>query len=247
MSDQQRFEDEIQALATQIANIGAHVALDRAASMTYAQQIGAMANELRSEANTHRITWAQAADKAQTARHAIVDVIRSRDTPVGRAMARKLRREGKTLDQIIARKVELIYGSRADFKRLSVAQQHRFFSEIVDLAGMSNPTVKEHMHHLPSAGRGLLFAALALSIFQVANVDEKPRARCRRVTTTADARAGSEPAARQDGDVRITVGEFVCGALAAFLVSARYDADWINHGEQRAPSRFIDGTPRYPG
>ena len=120
MSDKQRFENEIRALEAQLGNIGTHLALDGAARVAYARQIKAMADELRAEATSGRITWAQAADKAQTTRNAIMELIRSRSTPVGRAMAQQLKREGKTLNELVARKVSQLYGARGPGARVCV-------------------------------------------------------------------------------------------------------------------------------
>ncbi len=228
MSDKQRFENEIRALEAQLGNIGTHLALDGAARVAYARQIKAMADELRAEATSSgRITWAQAADKAQTTRNAIMELIRSRSTPVGRAMAQQLKREGKTLNELVARKVSQLYGARADFNRLSVAQQNAVYGEIVKSAGKSNPTVTANMRNLSRAGRGLLFVSLALSVYTVANADDKPRAIAREATITGAGICGGIAGGAVAGlacgpgaPVCVTVGAFVGGALAAFGVSA---------------------------
>ena len=227
MSDKQRFENEIRALEAQIANIGAHLALDGAARVAYATQIKAMADELRADATSGRMTWTQAANKAQAARNAIMEVIRSRSTPVGRAIAQQLKREGKTLNELIARKVKQLHGSSAQFNRLSLAQQNAVYGEIVKSAGKSNPTVANNMRNLSRADRGLLFISLALSIYTVANSDDKPKAIAREACITGAGIAGGVAGGALAGlacgpgaPVCVTVGAFVGGALAAFGVSS---------------------------
>ena len=227
MSDRQRFEDEIRALEAQIPNIGAHLALDGSARLAYARQIRAMADELRAEAMSGRITWAQAAEKAQTTRNAIMEVIRSRSTPVGRAMAEQIKREGKTLNELVARKAQQLYGAGTNFNRLSAAQQNNVYGEIVRSAGKSNPTVTANMRILSRAGRGLLFVSLALSVYTVANSDNKPRAIAREATITGAGIGGGMVGGALAGlacgpgaPVCVTIGAFVGGALAAFGVSA---------------------------
>lgn len=227
MSDKQRFEDEIRALEAEVPNIGAQLALDGSARVAYARQIRAMADELRVEANSGRITWAQAAERAQTTRNTIMDVIRARSTPVGRAMAEQIKREGKTLNELVARKVQQLYGSSADFNRLSAAQQNNVYGEIVKSAGKSNPTVTATMRNLSRAGRGLLFLSLALSIYTIANSDNKPRAIAREATITGAGIGGGIAGGALAGlacgpgaPVCVTIGAFVGGALAAFGVSA---------------------------
>ena len=227
MSEKQRFENEIRALEAQIANSGVHFALDGAARVTYAKQIKAMADELRAEASSGRITWVQAAEKAQMTRNSIMEVIRSRSTPVGRAMAQQLKREGKTLNELVARKASQLYGARVDFNRLSAAQRNAVYGEIVKSAGKSNPAVTATMRNLSRAGRGLLFISLALSVYTIANADDKPRAVAREASVTGAGIAGGMAGGALAGlacgpgaPVCVAVGAFIGGALAAFGVSA---------------------------
>ena len=113
-------------------------------------------------------------------------------------MAESLKREGKTLNELIARKVEQLYGKRAQFKSLSKIDQNRVYSEIVKSAGKSNPKVTARMRLLSRAGRGLLFISIALSVYTVATSENKLDAAGREITVT---------------------GVGIGGALAAFGVS----------------------------
>lgn len=99
--DQKIFEASIQALQSEIANVGVHLTIDAEARQAYSKQILKMSSELRVSANTRRITWAVAASQAQDTRNIIMDVIRSRSTPVGLAMAQQLKSEGKTLNELV--------------------------------------------------------------------------------------------------------------------------------------------------
>lgn len=227
MSDQQRFENEIRALLAEVPNIGAHLALDGAARVSYANQINAMANELRREATSGRISWAQAAGQAQTTRNTIMEVIRGRSTPVGRAMAEQMKREGKTLNELVARKAKQLFGANADFNRLTTAQKNQVYSEIVKSAGKSNPKVTANMRNLSRLGRGLLFVSLALSIYTIATSDDKPRAFAREATVTGAGIGGGIAGGALAGlacgpgaPVCVTIGAFVGGALAAWGVSS---------------------------
>jgi len=59
--DRTAFESAIQALQSELANAGVHLSVDARAREVYALQIRAMADELRVEATSGRITWADAA------------------------------------------------------------------------------------------------------------------------------------------------------------------------------------------
>lgn len=146
-----------------------------------------------------------------------MDVIRSRSTPVSRAMAQQLKSESKSLNELIARKAQQLYRPRAGFNRLSVAWQNAVYGEIVRSAGKSNPTVTANMRNLSRAGRGLLVVSLALSIYTVANAGDKPQAIAREATITG---AGIVGGVAGGAPVCVTVGAFAGGALAAFGLSA---------------------------
>jgi hypothetical protein len=53
------FESVIQALEADIANAASHMAVDAKARQIYVRQIWAMADDLRLQATSGRITWAQ--------------------------------------------------------------------------------------------------------------------------------------------------------------------------------------------
>lgn len=224
-NDRSVFDSIIRALEADIANAGAHLTLDAAARQVYSQRIRAMADELRMQANSGQITWAQAASQAQETRNAIMDVIRGRSTPVGRAMAEQLKREGKTLNELIARKTQQLFGASADFTRLAPAQQNAVYAEIVKSAGKSNPAVSATMRRLSRAGRGLLVLSIALSVYNIATADNKMNAAGRELAVTGGGIGGGIAGGALAGlacgpgaPVCVAVGAFVGGALVAFGV-----------------------------
>src|SRR5690606_8542925 len=73
--DKSAFDSAIRALEFEIANAGTHLTIDATARQAYSMQIQAMANELRGQATSGRITWAQAAQQAQETRNVIMEVI----------------------------------------------------------------------------------------------------------------------------------------------------------------------------
>ena len=198
-SDRERFESAIQALEAEIANVGVHLAIDGAARQAYARQIKAMADELRSQAASGTITWSRAAAQAQDARNAIMDIVRGRSTPVGRALAEQLKREGRTLNELIARKTLQLHGPGADFGRLSPAQQNAVYAEIVEAAGRSNPRVTSTMRRLSRAGRGLIVLSIGLSVYTVATADDPVDAAGRELAVTGAGIGGRDRRRRVGG------------------------------------------------
>lgn len=225
-NDRAIFESSIQALEAEVANIGAHLAVDSAARQAYARQIKLMADDLRRQASSGRITWSQAASQAQETRNAIMEIIRGRSTPIGRAMAEQLKREGKTLNELVARKASHLYGPNANFNHLSATQQNSVYAEIVKSAGRSNPRVTATMRRFSHAGRGLIVLSIALSVYTVMTADDKAKAAGRELAVSGAGIGGGIAGGALAGlicgpgaPVCVTVGAFVGGALAAFGVN----------------------------
>ncbi len=226
-ADRTTFDNAIRSLEAEVANLGAHLAIDSAARHAYTRQIALMAEELRAAATSGRISWAQAAQQAQETRNLVMEVIRGRSTPVGRAMAEQLKREGRTLNDLIARKVQQLYGSTARFDALAPNQRNAVYAEIVVAAGRSNPRVTAAMRRLSYAGRSLLFVSLAISVYTVATAENMGQAAAREVVTTGAGIAGGIAGGALAGlacgpgaPVCVAVGAFVGGALAAFGASS---------------------------
>jgi len=223
--DKKIFEASIQALRSEIANVGVHLIIDAEARQAYSKQILKMASEIRISANTGRITWSVAAAQAQDTRNVIMDVIRSRSTPVGLAIAQQLKSEGKTLNELVARKTKQLYGQTRAFDGLSETKKNIVYSEIVKSAGKSNPKVTAKMKKLSSAGRSLVFLSIAISVYTVATADNKFNAAGKEIVITGASIEGGIAGGALAGlacgpgaPVCVTVGAFVGGALAAFGV-----------------------------
>lgn len=223
--DRSIFESAIQGLEAEIANVGVHITIDASARQAYARQIRLMANELRVQATSGNISWKQAASQAQEMRNTIMQIIRGRSTPVGRAMAESLKREGKNLNQLIASKTQQLFGSNADFNRLSPAKQNQVYAEIVKSAGKSNPKVTTLMRRASRAGRGLIVLSIALSVYTITTAEDKLGATKRELAVTGSGIAGGIAGGAAAGlicglgaPVCVTVGAFIGGAMAAFGV-----------------------------
>lgn len=225
--DSIEFEHAIKSLEAQLANAGAHLSIDAAARQTYASEIKRMAERLRNEVAAGRLTWAQAARQAQETRNLVMNIIRARSTPVGRALAQRIKSQGYTLNELIARQTNKLFGEKAVFSRLSTARQNTVYASIVSAAGRSNPAVTQAMSRLTYAGRGLLVVSLALSVYHVTKAENKTAAAGRELAISGAGIAGGIAGGALAGlacgpgaPVCVTVGAFVGGALAAMGTSS---------------------------
>lgn len=225
--DQIFFENAVQALEAELANVGAHLTIDASARQLYAKQIRAMSNELRLSASSGRISWADAAEQANEARNLIMNIIRTRSTPVGLAIAQQMKLQGRSLNELVAKKTQSLYGKGVVFDTLPEDKKNKVFSEIVKSAGKSDHKVTSIMNNLSKAGKGLIFLSVALSVYTVATANNKFDAAGKEIAITGSSIAGGIAGGALAGlacgpgaPVCVTVGAFIGGALAAFGVSA---------------------------
>jgi hypothetical protein len=225
-NDRKTFERSARSLETEIANAGAHLTIDGTARFAYTREIRRMTDKLREGASSGKISWAEAAEEAQEARNVVMEIIRGRSTPVGRAIAQRLKAEGKTLNELIARQTAKQFGAHAEFARLPPGQQNSVYAAIVASAGKSNPKVTAAMGRLAHCGRGLLVVSLAMSVYTIANADDKVEASKAELAYTGAGIGGGVAGGALAGlacgpgaPACVTVGAFVGGALAAFGVS----------------------------
>jgi hypothetical protein len=228
-SDQARFESEIAILKGEVASAAAHLTNDAHIRLTYNRLVKSFADEMRAKASSGQLSWKQAADEAHAARNAIMETLRARTTPVGRAIAESMKREGKTLNELIARKTLQLFGPSANFSTLTAAQQNQVYAAIVTSAGKANPTVNATMMRMRYAGRALIVLSVAISVYTIATADDKLAAAKKEGAITGAGIAGGIAGGALAGlacgpgaPVCVTIGAFVGGALAAFGVSLAF-------------------------
>lgn len=219
------FERSIQALDTQIANAGVHLTVDSSVRRVYAREVRRMADGLRAEAASGRITWATAAERAQQARNAVMEIVRGRSTPVGHAFATRLKAEGASFNEVLARQTIRLYGEKTAFSSLSEFQQGAVYAKVVASAGKCNPAVTAAMVKIGYFGKGLLIVSVAISVYNVAMAEDKVQSAGRELVVTGAGIGGGIASGALAGlacgpgaPICVTVGAFVGGALAAFGV-----------------------------
>jgi len=226
-SDKTAFDKAIEQLQIQAANFGAHLSLDAAVRQAYARNIAAMANDLRMQASTGAITWMEAAEQTNSLRNIIMENMRGQSSSIGTAIAQQMKRSGNTLNILIGEKVLTLYGSAATFDGLSGPQKNTVYAAVVDSAGTSRPAVTALMRRLSYVGRGLLVATIAISVYNIASADDKPRAAVKEGTVVGGSILGGVAGGALAGlacgpgaPVCVAIGAFVGGTLAALGISA---------------------------
>ncbi|WP_246871033.1 hypothetical protein [Pantoea ananatis] len=106
--NREQFDAAINALQGDVA--AAPLSIDPRLRLEYSRRIKEMADDLRSRVNAGLLTWEQAAKEAQETRNLIMEMIRTRSTPLGRAMAERMKSSGKTLNELVAKKATSLFG-----------------------------------------------------------------------------------------------------------------------------------------
>lgn len=150
-------------------------------------------------------------------------MVRSRSTPLGRAMAEQMKSSGKTLNELVAKKATSLFGPRVNFNTLSETQKNQVYASIVESAGKSNPQVNLKMMRLSRAGKGLIVLSIAISFYEIYTAENKVSETGRQLAINGAGIAGGAAGGAMAGlmcgpgaPVCIVIGGFVGGALAAW-------------------------------
>lgn len=220
--NKKEFEKIILSLQTEVANAGAHLSWDGAIRSTYANNIAAMSTDISMQVKMGGITWVQAATRANEMRNAIMTTLRSGSTPIGKALAQSIKKEGLSFNELIGKKAMQLYGKDVNFDALSAAKKDAIFASIVDSAGKDNPFWSTAARVGSRAGKALLVLSIAVSVYNIASAKDKVDATKREVTVTGASIAGGIAGGALAGmacgpgaPACIVIGAFVSGALAA--------------------------------
>lgn len=209
--NREQFDAAINALQGDVAAAAARLSIDPRLRLEYSRRIKEMADDLRSRVNAGLLTWEQAAKEAQETRNLIMEMIRTRSTPLGRAMAERMKSSGKTLNELVAKKATSLFGPKTNF------------ASIVEYAGKSNPSVNLKMLQLSRAGKGLIVLSLAISVYEIYTAENKVAETGKQIAINGAGIAGGAAGGALAGlvcgpgaPVCVLIGGFVGGALAAF-------------------------------
>lgn len=125
-SGREKFESAINTLQGDVSAAAARLSVDPRLRLEYSKRIKEMSADLRAKSNAGVISWEKAAREAQETRNVIMEMVRSRSTPLGRAMAEQIKTEGKTLNELVAKKAKSLFGPLANFNNLSEVQKIRY-------------------------------------------------------------------------------------------------------------------------
>lgn len=167
----------------------------------------------------------EAAEEANRFRNTALETMRARTSPLGLVIAKNLKEKGRTLNELIGKYTEELYGQGTHFHRLSQARQDKVYATIVERAMVTNGAVNRMLRRLAPAARGMVVISVAVTVYEVATAENKAVVVLREGAGLGAGFAGGVAGGAIAGlacgpgaPVCVTVGAFAGGALAAFGV-----------------------------
>jgi hypothetical protein len=222
------FERDVEFLEQLVgttANGGFQFAYNTELRFAYQRKAREFAQDLRNQAQRGSITWQQAATEANRVRNEVMYAIRAQNTAPFRAYAESLKREGKTLNDLIQEKTLKRYG-HPNFHLLAEAQKGEIYKQIVESAAKSNSGVNLTAQRLSYVGRTLIIISVAIAVYNVTTTENKSAAAAKEASIIGGGIGGGVVGGGVAGlacgpgaPVCVGIGAFVGGVLGAFGVS----------------------------
>ena len=227
--DRLQLEQVLRSVESSLTAAAGQVIHDMPVRQAYIREVKRAVADIQRRFETGGITVRAAAEEASHMRNIALENLRARTSPLGLAIAKNLKDQGKTLNELIAKYTIEIHGPRAQFPKLSQQEQNRIYAVILEKAGQPNMTVTTVLRRLQPAARGLVVIGLGYSIYTVATAENKGKAALREGTSIGASILGGAAGGAAAGllcgpgaPACVTVGAFVGGALAAFGVEMAF-------------------------
>lgn len=226
VDDRYNFDRAIEIMRADVTALAVAVTNDQNVRILYQQQISQAAKALERDAFAGRITWQKAANEASALRNDIMEMLRGRTSPIGRAMAESMKKQGLTRETLLGKYTERLFGKGKVFSSLSKVEQDKVYGEIVKAAARSNPKVNAKLVRWSRIGKGLIVLSIGISVYNIATAEDPGAQAVEEVAVTGAGIVGGMAGGAAAGlvcgpgaPVCVTVGALLGGALAAFGVS----------------------------
>jgi SPP1 gp7 family putative phage head morphogenesis protein len=228
--ERNQFYDAIHVLEAELLLAAKEMTGNASIRAAYTTEISKLALELEADVYAGKLSWAEAAKKASTIRNDVMHLMRAQSSSLGKALAKSIKSEGRTLNQLIAKYAVQEYGENVDFAKLSPNQQNQVYALVVKAAGRSNPEVSQTMQRLGKLGRGLGALSLSISVYNIATAEDPISQTVEEGAVLGGGFLGGAAGGAAAGlicgpgaPVCVGIGAFVGGALGALGVSWWFD------------------------
>lgn len=170
-NDQRAFSAALASLQGTASNFAAHCIQDSRVRVQYLRDIQNMSAEFVQSVGSGKMSPREAATLASQMRNEILDLSRLRNSPVGRAYAKKLKPSGRTMADLTEHYATKMF--QQPFESLSERQQATIFKEMIHSAGRDRGAVSGIAKTLGMAGKRVLFVSLAVAAYEIYQAEDK--------------------------------------------------------------------------
>jgi hypothetical protein len=194
----------------------------------YQTLIKAMSKEMMSNFEKGLVTEKEAARLANEARNVIMEAQRLKTSDFGSALAEWQKKSGKTLLDLQADKAERMFGKA--FTELSETQQKQLWLSIVKSAGKDSHFWSQFAKWGGRAGKGFVVVTIAISVWNIAQAENKVDATLKEGSSIGGAFAGAAiggwagAACGPGAVICVPLGIFVGGIIGAYAGESLYEA-----------------------
>lgn len=225
---QRRLQRAVDALMADAFAFGTRFINDARLREAYVRAARETATDLLHRAETGAITYEAAAREANTLRNAIMETTRARTSEVMRAYAESLKAQGLTLEGLVARHAQEMFGKAPE--ALSLAEREQVMKRILEGAARARPSVTAQARNLGRLGRGLVALSLGIAFYNVMTAEDPGRQALREGAVLGAGLVGSMAGGAAAGlvcgpgaPICSGIGVLVGGALFAFGISLALD------------------------
>ena len=166
----------------------------------------------------------ESSKNVQSARNAIMNSIRAQTSPTSLALAKAIKREGKTFDELLDKYTHELYkGSK--FSELDMDKKSRVYMKVIERAGLPSSNFNLLSRFFSWTFKGIIVATYANAIYNIYTADDKIDELEHQGSILAGAEAGMRfggglmPEVCVPAGFAAGVGYFVCVAAGVFVSS----------------------------
>ena len=167
-------QQELAELQVAAVSLAQNVIPDAKVRLEYIAETAKYAKELQEEVTLNRLSPQQAANQARAMRNTIMEAKRLKTSPLGLALAQRIKKEGKTLAELEVKYARELFGR--DFESLSPNDRNDVWRKIVQKSGEPQLKASTGARWSGRAGRGLFVLTIIISVRNIAVAEDKVRA-----------------------------------------------------------------------
>lgn len=222
----QTVHQELSSLQAVTASSAVWTGLDFTGRAEYGRLTRQLSDEIWARYKDGSLTGEQAARIAQQSRNEVMEAVRARSSPWGRARAQQLKARGKTLEALLDKYARQSYGR--SLEALGDGERAAVFETVIKAAGRPNPQVTAAARSLGRCARVFWVVTFIIFIWDVSTATDKIRTAIRDVLDIAAGIGGSmavgAAAGALFGPIGAIIGGLVGGVLFAVMTDRILDA-----------------------